>query len=437
MTYEAQWVLIPAAPGASSTHVTKDLITFKCTSDDEHEPYVLNWFGSHVTYNKDMAWDAERNVFTCSATVNLGTIVPFVIDKKWGNTKHHYDKRNVVIHLVWDETATGLNSQGKETTGLWKPDGEQLIELSCYTAPAAPSDSYIQKLSKVLYMIDSTNSKNWMKPTLIDGTYTVSEMAGNKTDGFYCTVTITDFAPYVEAFNAKYTGARYIMDEESTTAEFTYTLKYTGSTTEYKQDGTGWTIDTTNMTKAESLNGKKLMVKPVVYTVTYTDGLEGSAFAEQSSVVLEDAQTPAFEGTPERTGYTFLGWSPEVAATVTADTVYTAMWSANSYTLYFNTVGGSKCKDQSVTYDAAIGSLPTPYRMGYKFMGWYDEAGNLVEADSLYQVAEDMTLKARWSYKIPLPCLPEIDPDQPISEIEEDLNSFISDIWDLISGWFH
>ena len=31
----------------------------------------------------------------------------------------------------------------------------------------------------------------------------------------------------------------------------------------------------------------------------------------------KDSTTPAFNGTPTRTGYTFAGWEPEVAATVT------------------------------------------------------------------------------------------------------------------------
>ena len=38
--------------------------------------------------------------------------------------------------------------------------------------------------------------------------------------------------------------------------------------------------------------------------------------------------TPAFKGTPEREGYTFAGWKPAVAETVTADVTYAAQWDA-------------------------------------------------------------------------------------------------------------
>ena len=63
-----------------------------------------------------------------------------------------------------------------------------------------------------------------------------------------------------------------------------------------------------------------------IYTVTYTDGVNGKAFADQVyNVPFEDA-TPAFEGTPTRKGFVFDGWTPEVAAIVTGNATYTAQW---------------------------------------------------------------------------------------------------------------
>ncbi len=66
-----------------------------------------------------------------------------------------------------------------------------------------------------------------------------------------------------------------------------------------------------------------------VYTVTYTDGVDGEeVFADQVySDLRKDSTTPAFDGTPTRTGYTFAGWDPEVAETVTANATYTAKWT--------------------------------------------------------------------------------------------------------------
>lgn len=65
-----------------------------------------------------------------------------------------------------------------------------------------------------------------------------------------------------------------------------------------------------------------------LYTVTYNDGVEDEVvFPDQvyPDNKLGDA-TPAFNGTPTREGYKFLGWRPEVSDTVTGNVTYYAQW---------------------------------------------------------------------------------------------------------------
>lgn len=62
------------------------------------------------------------------------------------------------------------------------------------------------------------------------------------------------------------------------------------------------------------------------YTVTYTDGVNGEAFADQAYTAKYEDATPAFEGTPARKGFVFDGWNPEAAETVTDNATYTAQW---------------------------------------------------------------------------------------------------------------
>ena len=69
------------------------------------------------------------------------------------------------------------------------------------------------------------------------------------------------------------------------------------------------------------------------YTVTYTDGVDGEEiFKDQTYTVESGKATPAFSGTPTRKGYTFAGWKPVVAATVTGNATYEATWKSNSTT---------------------------------------------------------------------------------------------------------
>ena len=64
------------------------------------------------------------------------------------------------------------------------------------------------------------------------------------------------------------------------------------------------------------------------YTVTYTDGVDGKFFED---VVFSDLKsgvaTPAFGKDPYHPGYTFAGWEPEVAETVTKTVTYAAKWT--------------------------------------------------------------------------------------------------------------
>ena len=68
--------------------------------------------------------------------------------------------------------------------------------------------------------------------------------------------------------------------------------------------------------------------KDVTYTVTYTDGVAGEEiFKDQVySNLKSGTSTPTFSGTPERKGYTFKGWTPQVASIVTGNAIYTAVW---------------------------------------------------------------------------------------------------------------
>jgi len=62
------------------------------------------------------------------------------------------------------------------------------------------------------------------------------------------------------------------------------------------------------------------------YTITYTDGVGGSVFADQVYTVEEGETIPYFTGTLDREGYIYDGWTPNLVYTVTADATYTAVW---------------------------------------------------------------------------------------------------------------
>ena len=99
-----------------------------------------------------------------------------------------------------------------------------------------------------------------------------------------------------------------------------------------------------------------------------------------------------------RTGYTFRGWSPNVAATVPASNVtYTAQWVINRYTVTFDVNGGT-CGTDATTIDhgATVGDLPVPARVNATFLGWFTDAEGGEKVDSSLVVTKGMTLYAHW-----------------------------------------
>lgn len=113
---------------------------------------------------------------------------------------------------------------------------------------------------------------------------------------------------------------------------------------------------------------------------------------------------------PTRTGYTFAGWytAKENGTQITEDSIVSATtdqtlyayWTANKYTITFNTNGGT-CDTTSklVTYNSTYGDLPKPSRTGYTFKGWFtsESGGKQITKDSKVTITANQTLYAQWT----------------------------------------
>ena len=162
---------------------------------------------------------------------------------------------------------------------------------------------------------------------------------------------------------------------------FTATTDVTDNMTVYAQ----WKVNTT-------------------YTITYKDGVGGTAFGDQATTGLHSGDpTPAFSGTPTRSGYTFTGWYPSVAATVTDNAVYTAQWAKNSsssghstrYTLHYESNGGTSYKDESYSSGTTVTLDKAPVRESYTFTGWYADKA-LTDKITNVKMTGNKTVYAGW-----------------------------------------
>lgn len=146
-------------------------------------------------------------------------------------------------------------------------------------------------------------------------------------------------------------------------------------------DGTPW-ADITKMPAGDVTF--KATWKPVEYTIHYDLG--GGTFDANWSVPESysiEKEAYIYQR-PTRTGYTFKGWigdngdTPQDVIAVkgsetTGDKYYTAVWTADVYSISYNLNGGEwgvhKGPDK-FTVETEDFTLPTPERAGYQFIGW-------------------------------------------------------------------
>ena len=187
-----------------------------------------------------------------------------------------------------------------------------------------------------------------------------------------------------------------VADAEPYLSHFTHNHKEIVTNTEYEAE-TG----TSSQPKSLVLYGAIQK-----YSVTYTDGIGGVSFADEvTSDLRRGTPTPAFTGgTPTRSGYTFTGWQPSVAATVTDNAVYTAQWAKNSsssghstrYTLHYESNGGTTYKDERYSSGTKVTLDKTPTRESYTFTGWYADKA-LTDKITNVKMTGNKTVYAGWT----------------------------------------
>ena len=152
---------------------------------------------------------------------------------------------------------------------------------------------------------------------------------------------------------------------------------------------------------------------------TYTITFDTAGGSEIAPITQDYGTVITAPEAPTREGYTFIGWDKEIPTTMPAENMtVTAQWEINQYTITFDTNGGSEIAPITQDYGTAITAPADPTREGYTFIGWDTEIPTTMPA-------ENITLKARWK-----------DTEKPTGEIVMGINKWREFLNKLTFGLF-
>lgn len=371
LTYDKtnkKWVKPAANPRIEATHEvtppTKPIITGRqeyirviCKNEPNKERNYVPKFGRYT--ESDPAVQKVNGVWTYTITILRDKHVE-EFNKDFPGREDTDPNAVTTMSWVWKDAEWKLVPvNGLRTVGA-------IIEVTC--EPEAPTADELKKLEmavQVKCVVDAAQQHTSAYGLL--GEYDKDYFVGEPKkvgDDWLCDISY-DPDPYVAEFNKAFPTPKHIQNDEKIVP---VTLIWVGGSWQIKTQGRVHVTE--------------------VYTVTYTDGVENEeVFADQVySDLRKDSATPAFNGTPTRTGYTFAGWEPEVAATVTQTVTYVAKWEAkkaNVHLMIFKSGDLSKpIVDVPYAADKLAGDTidltkidPSSY-LDFDFEidgGWYDD----------------------------------------------------------------
>ena len=246
--------------------------------------------------------------------------------------------------------------------------------------------------------------------------------------------------------------ARYIRNEEPSAAEYTISFYIDGALADIirtsgnetldlpaapGKDGytfAGWFFD--NGTWRNELTADTYSEKPLTGDVSvyaFYEKTEEPVLPQEYTVFFDvDNGTPVaavttsrIEKQPQTTreGYTFEGWYTDKNFTekvtfpyevTRAQTLY-AKWEKNTYTVHFETDGGTAVGDMIVS---VIERSPSTEKKGYTFEGWYADENFTEKVTFPYEVTRAQTLYAKWTQNIPAGITFTVDADGVLTGAE-------------------
>ena len=274
------------------------------------------------TENYDLIDNTESEPFNWTKTARADQPGKYDVTIKTAPYVAKYNSEKTKTHELNNANQTTLKLVISYENNKWVlDDGLRVIEVK-HSEQNPPTDipnpnpGNIAENLKVKVVCTTPNSGH--EPafySLIDGTFTHTDI-DQSGDYPTCSITITPTS-YISKYSDDTSCEHTTSDQPKTVPLF------------WNKEAQKWAVNDDQIGLNGVVFNAVCEAVPDTFTVTYTDGVDGEeVFADQVySGLRKDSETPAFNGTPNREGYTFAGWEPEVAKTVTETVIYVAMWT--------------------------------------------------------------------------------------------------------------
>ena len=274
------------------------------------------------TENYDLIDNTESEPFNWTKTARADQPGKYDVTIKTAPYVAKYNSEKTKTHELNNANQTTLKLVISYENNKWVlDDGLRVIEVK-HSEQNPPTDipnpnpGNIAENLKVKVVCTTPNSGH--EPafySLIDGTFTHTDV-DQSGDYPTCSITISP-DKYISRYSTDKNCQHTTPDDPKTVPLF------------WNKEVQKWAVNDDQIGLNGVVFNAVCEAVPDTFTVTYTDGVENEeVFADQVySDLRKDSTTPAFNGTPTRTGYTFAGWEPEVAETVTETVTYAAKWT--------------------------------------------------------------------------------------------------------------
>ena len=303
----------------------------------------------------------------------------------------------VVITVTGDSSGKPSKEPRKKlfatNTPTPKPTPLPTFKITFDTKGGSSVDSFTRKYGKTLGKLPTTKKTGYS----FDGwKYNGSKVTAN-------TVVKSNMKIIAMWTPNKYTIS---FDSKGGSSVSSFTRKYgekLGSLKSPSREGytfNGWTHNGSSVNNDTVVKSNMELIAS--WTIkTYTIKFDSKGGSSVSSFTRKHGETLGSLKTPTREGYTFNGWSYN-GSSVSSSTVVksnmtlTASWTIKTYTIKFDSKGGSSVSSITRKHGETLGSLTSPTRDYYNFTGW--KSGSTA-VDSSTVVKGNMTLTAQWKAK--------------------------------------